>query len=118
VSEPKEYSIVDASKIFARWVIVDPRDISRRMEMDDANGFALRLFELTDENARLKAEVERLNAECNGLIKGAESDIAYYKAEVERLTKAGDVMADWLDNQGNYGGLTDGWHAAKEGKQP
>jgi hypothetical protein len=43
-------------------------------------------------------------------------DYAKLKAEVERLTKAGGAMADWLDEQGNYGGLTDAWNAAKEGK--
>jgi len=64
---------------------------------------------------QLKAEVERLTA-----IVGADAIDREHgmccdaSAQVERLTKAGDAMADWLDNQGNYGGITDGWHKAKE----
>jgi hypothetical protein len=89
------------------------------------------------ENARLKAEVERLR-------KGDERDmttaylyaaeqskdtIARLKAEVERLTKAGDVlynsmmeigcneMADNFQHDAWFGSMKD-WNAAKEGKQP
>ena len=78
-----------------------------------------------EDYARLKAEVERLNAECNGLIKGAENDIAYYKAQVERLTKAGDAMWNALlcsgcsECMGMYDCHDEAmklWKAAKEGK--
>jgi len=41
---------------------------------------------------------------------------ARLKAEVERLTKAGDAMADRLMYQG-YPATVPGWNAAKEGKQ-
>ena len=44
----------------------------------------------------------------------AEND--QLKAEVERLTKAGDAMADRLMYQG-YPATVLGWNAAKEGKQ-
>jgi cell division protein FtsB len=107
------------------------------------------------ENARLKAEVERLsqpaviggynlsqyirmaNSETlefdNGdifadmtlpeRIKYIVESHARLKAEVERLTKAGDAMAEELIQE--YGrevclkfGWFKGWNAAKEGKQP
>jgi len=41
---------------------------------------------------------------------------ASLKAEVERLTKAGDAMADRLMYQG-YPATVPAWNAAKEGKQ-
>jgi len=50
------------------------------------------------ENARLKAEVERLtNTSTNAdrfLISGLEQDVAILKAQVERLTKAEDKMIE------------------------
>ena len=42
-------------------------------------------------------------------------DYARLKAEVERLTIAGDEMAHKLENYGNYY-LTSQWEDAKEGK--
>jgi hypothetical protein len=45
-------------------------------------------------------------------------DYARLKAEVERLTKAGDAMAaDLIGEFGSYNSVYD-WNAAKEGKQP
>ena len=43
-----------------------------------------------------------------------------HKAEVERLTKAGDAMAVWIDHQHVPEGypFSEGWDDAKEGKQP
>ncbi len=64
------------------------------------------------ENARLKAEVEHLLIFCNcTLIPSKE-----LQAKVERLTKAGDAMADRLIYQG-YPATVPAWNAAKEGKQ-
>ncbi len=64
---------------------------------------------LLEENARLKAEVERLT-DCKA---GADR----LKAEVERLRKAGDAVCE-----SPYLLETDpaviAWLAAKEGKQP
>jgi predicted RNase H-like nuclease (RuvC/YqgF family) len=63
-----------------------------------------------EEIARLKAEVERLTKMKQDLFDSNDQQVKH----IERLTKAGDAMADWLDNQGNYGGITDAWHKAKE----
>jgi len=40
------------------------------------------------------------------------------KAQVERLTKAGDMMMDWIDHQHDDNGYphSEAWEAAKEGK--
>jgi regulator of replication initiation timing len=74
---------------------------------------------LKAENARLKTEVEHLMVFCNcTLIPNKE-----LQAEVERLTKAGDAMADEIVGCFNAEGydpadsdaLTN-WYAAKEGK--
>ena len=48
-------------------------------------------------------------------------DYARLKAEVERLTKAGDAMVDMVDWEVPYERrkkLEADWNAAKEGKQP
>lgn len=76
---------------------------------------------LQEENARLNAEVERLNAFTTRTIIPNEE----LQAQVERLTKAGDAMA-WLINCQNddayYGfdnekhASTVAWQAAKEGE--
>ena len=80
---------------------------------------------LLTEKQRLDAEVERLR------IAGSESeprfvllsDYRHLKVEVERLTKAGDAMAEiikppsdcdtWIDERV----AVNEWNAAKEGKQ-
>ncbi len=57
------------------------------------------ISELQVENARLKAEVERVGAENSHLHKGIYSlslNVGQLKDEVERLTKAGDAMADYI----------------------
>jgi hypothetical protein len=46
----------------------------------------------------------------------AMAENARLKAEVERLIKAGDAMADRLIYQG-YPATVPAWNAAKEGKQ-
>ena len=76
--------------------------------------------ELKAENARLKAEVEWLNDFCTiTIIPNRE-----LKAQIERLTKAGDAMAialnlndDVFDNHEKKLAQS-AWNAAKEGKQP
>jgi len=77
------------------------------------------IAKLREENARLKTEVEHLMVFCNcTLIPNKE-----LQAEVERLTKAGDAMADEIVGCFNAEGydpadsdaLTN-WYAAKEGK--
>jgi hypothetical protein len=77
---------------------------------------------LKAENARLKAEVERLTAFTTRTIIPNEE----LQAQVERLTKAGDAMAAHIERNDErcYIVLPDGdirisdWNAAKEGKHP
>jgi hypothetical protein len=78
-----------------------------------------RVGELNKENARLKAEVERLTPLLGDIVSFDE----YHKLlqQVERLTKAGNAMAeDLLKEFGRkemlkYQPYQD-WNAAKEGK--
>ena len=67
---------------------------------------------LEAENARLKAEVERLRA--------ASFVTAVPVEQYERVVKAGDAMADWMDELGAPRAVpfVQAWNAAKEGKQP
>ena len=78
------------------------------------------------ENARLKAEVERLKMEQRLKAVPVEAKlldrIAELKAEVERLTKAGDRVLHvllWTDeyDEFRYKDAKKIWDAAKEGKQ-
>ena len=82
------------------------------------------------ENARLKADVGEL---ADGLKLASEvgikiaDEVTRLKAEVERLRKAGDAMADSIqfneEMEKDYDGPTivhpsvERWNAAKEGKQ-
>jgi len=74
----------------------------------------------TQENARLKAEVERLTAFTTRTIIPNEE----LQAEVERLTKAGDELHIFLISyivesrisSAYLNKLDDDWNAAKEGK--
>ena len=73
----------------------------------------------------LRAEVERLTQAAQGSVKYVDSTMAHTRgkmkeneliAQVERLTKAGNQMADDLRGEfGDYGSIGL-WHAAKEGK--
>ena len=105
---------------------------------DDTCPHLVRANLLEAENARLKAEVENLLpkdyydpllyhcGECQRMSAylafatskyiRADTEIARLKAEVERLTKAGDAMANnivWVEL---YRPLVAKWNAAKEGK--
>jgi len=79
-----------------------------------------RIGELNKENAHLKAEVDNLRK--NTEINTAQSthELSRLKAEVERLTKAGDAMDAYLKRQdGTTNGMLDcryQWNAAKEGE--
>jgi hypothetical protein len=82
--------------------------------------------ELDAECTRLKDENARLRSFCTRTIIpniDLEKEVTRLKAEVERLTKAGDAMADDLLKEFGrkemlkYQPYQD-WLAAKEGKQP
>ena len=85
-----------------------------------------RIGELKAENARLKAEVERVGAENSHLHNGIYSlslNVGQLKDEVERLTKAnkwllgqGNHMCDSLEESGKDECLTQSWReiTAKE----
>ena len=63
-----------------------------------------------EDYARLKAECQARQAENSVLAVECDS----LKAEVERLTKAGDELAGWFLD---YHPSAIAWNAAKEGKQ-
>jgi hypothetical protein len=52
------------------------------------------------------------------LLAAKDARIKQLEAQVERLTKAGDVMAKLLSCCGNPQSEVRDWNAAKEGKQP
>jgi len=79
---------------------------------------------LREENARLKA----VDIIVQATVSVGKTPVLYLakidrlKAQVERLTKAGDAMAkEWINCESLYHGNEDfiaAWNAAKEGKQP
>jgi len=87
---------------------------------DDTCPHLVRANLLEAENARLKAEVERLQS-----IHSIDSiGIEQLKAEVERLTYVGDAMAMMVGHIEVKGDahrmmleFSNEWNAAKEGKQ-
>ena len=80
---------------------------------------------MADAYARLMADFSQMTAWGRGLesdLSWARVEISFLKAEVERLRKAGDVMAEALslnddvfDNQEKKEAQA-AWNAAKEGK--
>ena len=97
---------------------------------DDTCPHLVVLGRLEAENTRLKAEVNELKSQPDPLTaylyaaELAKDDIKRLKAQVERLTKAGDELHAFLINyivesrisSAYLNKLDDGWHAAKEGK--
>jgi hypothetical protein len=69
-------------------------------------------------SAFLCEEVNRTTAWGRGLesdLSRARAELLMVKAEVERLTKAGDAMAEQLDGL-SFDSVWDFWNAAKGGK--
>jgi len=76
------------------------------------------------ENALLKAEVERLTNNCDYLDMKLDEELdksAMLCGQVDRLTKAGDEMALWVGEDSHFWwgqpeASVEAWNAAKEGK--
>ena len=83
-----------------------------------------KIKQLEAENARLKAEVERLTEAW--VDKKMQEDRDALLEQVERLTKAGDMTAgrlkrfckDWGFSDEETKDQIEEWNATKEGKQP
>jgi chromosome segregation ATPase len=84
---------------------------------NEVYGLQRQVAALIDNQTRLKAEVERLQS-----IHSIDSiGIEQLKAQVERLTKAGDNLEQVLTEISysyRAGNASHEWRAAKEGKQP
>ena len=89
---------------YQRW---EPLD-ERTMRQSPDGGWVL-----IGDYSCLKREAYILSNECKNL----QSENARLKAEVERLRKAGDAMVPLL-GRGDYHDARINWNAAKEGKQP
>ncbi len=72
---------------------------------------------LRDENARLKSLCDNLGMGGKHTITAIDAENASLKAQVERLTKAGDKMAH-IHRFLGFPSYTSEWESAKEGKQP
>jgi hypothetical protein len=82
------------------------------------------ILKVLAENARLKAEVEELKSQPDPLTAYLyadtlrRDDIKTLKAHIERLTKAGDALAEAVgDPTVDWPPREAAWNAAKEGKQ-
>lgn len=81
------------------------------------------------EMVKAQAEVVKLRAlvdRMNDTINVSQAECRRLKAEVERLTKAGDIVFDYMESYAEEQGLDHKWesirevwiNAAKEGGQP
>jgi predicted RNase H-like nuclease (RuvC/YqgF family) len=106
---------------------------SETLEFDNGDIFAdmtlpERIKYIVESHARLKAEVERLTNNCDYLDKKLDEELdksAMLCGQVERLTKAGDAMAEEMgletyaeEHFKQQKEFLKAWNAAKEGKKP
>jgi hypothetical protein len=102
---------------------VNVHSITHLVKAGMADTIVSEIKRLEAENATLRAEVERLEkaleeeAACQVGHQENAILIGRLEAQVERLTKAGDAMAEQLDGL-SFDSVWDFWNAAKKGKQP
>jgi hypothetical protein len=96
---------------------------SETLEFDNGDIFAdmtlpERIKYIVESHARLKAEVERLKMSAYNRL-SMRIEIDKLNARIERLIKAGDLMADGINGDYNYSlPCIEAWEAAKKGGQP
>jgi hypothetical protein len=96
---------------------------SETLEFDNGDIFAdmtlpERIKYIVESHARLKAEVERLKMSAYNRL-SMRIEIDKLNARIERLIKAGDLMADGINGDYNYSlPCIEKWEAAKKGGQP
>lgn len=110
MSEPKRYAI---------------RGFSAAL-VEEENGVFIRYEDYAILKAETIRQIETAMPPVEAYIAELEAENAHLKAEVERLTKAGDATSQrlhwfcqkwgWKDD--DLKTLTPEWEAAKEGKQP
>ena len=101
MSEPHEYSGVPIERLLPAW----------RAQVAK---LSLEANELHAENARLRSVAEDNKRECEA----TRIENARLKAEVERLTKAGDAMGEEMLKLNHPHASIYLWCKAKEGNQP
>ena len=120
MSEPTRYSIV--ADYQAPWAKMHEFRSGDWVKYEDYARLHSQFANSEQENARLKADIKDLREDrirmCDVTIEDI-AVIARLKAEVERLRKAGDDMADhiqsgWVSAER----AIDQWNAAKEAGQP
>ena len=117
MSKPKRYHLEMQKGDDGDWVLYE--DYARlkaeveRLERQNETYNDVTADVITERD-RLKAVVERLTAFTSRTILPTEELLA----QVERLTKAGDAMADECSNFQGAWPLIKDWNAAKEGKKP
>ena len=138
MSDPKQYDdVIGMLTDQCHQYALEVERLKAAPHDDDTCPHLVVLGLLQAENARLKAEVERLTAEPDALTAYLyadtlrRDDIKTLKEQVERLTKAGDAMAqayaqECMDERGGIGSVIETWlnglepikrwNAAKEGK--
>jgi predicted RNase H-like nuclease (RuvC/YqgF family) len=104
--------------------------LTRKLEVADNHAQCLEMVinAGTAKELRLKAEVERLTNNCDYLDKKLDEELdksAMLCGQVERLTKAGDAMAEEMgletyaeEHFKQQKEFLKAWNAAKEGKKP
>ena len=112
-----DMAIINCNKEIEKLQIENAR---LQAEVERLRNLGIKLESMIDP---LKAEVERLDNNCDYLDRKLDEEIdksAMLCGQVERLRKAGNAMAsEWVAREGLYHANEDfiaNWNAAKEGK--